>query len=270
MLLHTLAHCIGPLRLCTGRRLDDRKVQARGGQRDELARFDMGQRGGWRCVERGQAAAQHVLQCGGPALVGHMYGIDLGHVIEQLASQVGGVAAVPGAAVALVGPGTGLGVSGLVFPPGSAAGVPLSGEGGHVTLAAENETDAKTRLDEFNDTWGGRYPAIKGLWDSAWAEFVPFLDYSPEIRRVIYSTNAIESLNARMRRATRARGHFPQRASSAQVPLPHRQVPRPDRQRSRPLDEPLEARSQRLRHHLRRPTLHHQPLKPPCPLTPNT
>jgi transposase-like protein len=38
---------------------------------------------------------------------------------------------------------------------------------------------------------------------------VPFLDYSPEIRRVIYSTNAIESLNARMRRATRARGHFP-------------------------------------------------------------
>lgn len=74
---------------------------------------------------------------------------------------------------------------------------------------AVNETDAKTRLDEFNDTWGGRYPAIKGLWDSAWAEFVPFLDYSPEIRRVIYSTNAIESLNARMRRATRARGHFP-------------------------------------------------------------
>ena len=44
---------------------------------------------------------------------------------------------------------------------------------------------------------------------NAEAEFVPFLDYSPEIRRVIYSTNAIESLNARFRRATRARGHFP-------------------------------------------------------------
>lgn len=54
-----------------------------------------------------------------------------------LLRQVGGTTAVPGAAVALVGPGTGLGVSGLVFPPGSAAGVPLSGEGGHVTLAAE-------------------------------------------------------------------------------------------------------------------------------------
>jgi putative transposase len=74
---------------------------------------------------------------------------------------------------------------------------------------AVNEADARARLDEFHDTWGARYPAIKGLWDAAWAEFVPFLDYSPEIRRVIYSTNAIESLNARMRRATRARGHFP-------------------------------------------------------------
>ena len=50
---------------------------------------------------------------------------------------------------------------------------------------------------------------MTSLWEHAWAEFVPFLDYSTEIRRVIYSTNAIESLHARMRRATRARGHFP-------------------------------------------------------------
>lgn len=74
---------------------------------------------------------------------------------------------------------------------------------------AVNETDAQGRLDEFHDKWGDRYPAIKTLWSNAWSEFVPFLDYSPEIRRVIYSTNAIESLNARFRRATRARGHFP-------------------------------------------------------------
>jgi len=50
---------------------------------------------------------------------------------------------------------------------------------------------------------------VRQLWENAWAEFVPFLDYPAEIRRVIYSTNAIESLHARMRRATRARGHFP-------------------------------------------------------------
>ena len=74
---------------------------------------------------------------------------------------------------------------------------------------AVNEADAAARLAEFDDKWGERYPAIKNLWDNAWEEFVPFLDYSPEIRRVIYSTNAIESLNARFRRATRARGHFP-------------------------------------------------------------
>jgi putative transposase len=74
---------------------------------------------------------------------------------------------------------------------------------------AVNEEQAQAKLAEFHDTWGDRYPAIKGLWDNAWGEFIPFLDYSVEIRRVIYSTNAIESLNARMRRATRARGHFP-------------------------------------------------------------
>jgi transposase-like protein len=79
---------------------------------------------------------------------------------------------------------------------------------------AVNEADAQVRLDEFHDKWGDRYPAIRNLWSNAWSEFVPFLDYSPEIRRVIYSTNAIESLNARFRRATRARGHFPNEQSA--------------------------------------------------------
>ena len=79
---------------------------------------------------------------------------------------------------------------------------------------AVNEADAQVRLDEFHHKWGDRYPAIRTLWTNAWAEFVPFLDYSPEIRRVIYSTNAIESLNARFRRATRARGHFPNEQSA--------------------------------------------------------
>jgi transposase-like protein len=55
---------------------------------------------------------------------------------------------------------------------------------------AVNEADAKERLNEFDTIWGTKYPAIKGLWENAWTEFVPFLDYSPEIRRVIYSTNA--------------------------------------------------------------------------------
>jgi putative transposase len=52
------------------------------------------------------------------------------------------------------------------------------------------------------------------LWRAAWTEFIPFLDYNVEIRRVICSTNAIESLNARFRRAVRARGHFPNEQSA--------------------------------------------------------
>ncbi len=74
---------------------------------------------------------------------------------------------------------------------------------------AVNEADAKERLVEFFEKWADRYPAVRQLWENAWSEFVPFLDYDVEVRRVIYSTNAIESLHARMRRATRARGHFP-------------------------------------------------------------
>jgi len=68
---------------------------------------------------------------------------------------------------------------------------------------------AGDRFAEFSETWGVKYPAIIRMWESAWAEFVPFLAYELEVRRVIFSTNAIESLNARFRRAVRARGHFP-------------------------------------------------------------
>ena len=120
---------------------------------------------------------------------------------------------------------------------------------------APTEQAAKERLGEFFAAWCDRYPAVRNLWENAWADFVPFLDYSPEIRRVIYSTNAIESLHARFRGATRARGHFPNEQAAMKSPLPCRALPGPDRQRSAPLDEPLEARPQRLRHHLRGPAV---------------
>jgi transposase-like protein len=75
--------------------------------------------------------------------------------------------------------------------------------------SAPTEAAARSALDELEQKWGQRYPAIIRLWQNAWAEFVPFLAYSPEIRKVIYSTNAIESMHARFRRAVRVRGHFP-------------------------------------------------------------
>jgi putative transposase len=74
---------------------------------------------------------------------------------------------------------------------------------------APTEAAAKERFVEFTTKWGAQYPAIIRLWENAWSEFVPFLDYDVEIRRVICSTNAVESINARYRRAIRARGHFP-------------------------------------------------------------
>src|SRR3954471_12341918 len=79
---------------------------------------------------------------------------------------------------------------------------------------APNESAAAERFGEFQDAWGRKYPAIIRLWESAWAEFVPFLSFDVEIRTVICSTNAIESVNARIRKAVRARGHFPTEAAA--------------------------------------------------------
>ena len=79
---------------------------------------------------------------------------------------------------------------------------------------APSEQAAKERFAEFTAEWGQRYPAIVRLSESSWAEFVPFLEYDVEIRRVICTTNAIESINARYRRAVRARGHFPNEAAA--------------------------------------------------------
>jgi putative transposase len=74
---------------------------------------------------------------------------------------------------------------------------------------AATEAAALERLAEFAEVWEARYPAIVRLWENAWAEFVPFLAFDQDIRTVIYTTNAIESVNARIRKAVRARGHFP-------------------------------------------------------------
>ncbi|AEH07706.1 MULTISPECIES: IS256 family transposase [Protofrankia] len=74
---------------------------------------------------------------------------------------------------------------------------------------APTEAAALDRFTDFAATWEKKYPAIIRLWENAWAEFVPFLRFDAEIRTVICTTNAIESLNARFRRSVKARGHFP-------------------------------------------------------------
>jgi putative transposase len=74
---------------------------------------------------------------------------------------------------------------------------------------AVSQDAAAEALDEFEDEWGTKYPAIVDLWRDAWEVFIPFLAYPPEIRRVVYTTNMIESINYQLRKVTKNRGHFP-------------------------------------------------------------
>ncbi|MFF3489600.1 IS256 family transposase [Streptomyces sp. NPDC002701] len=79
---------------------------------------------------------------------------------------------------------------------------------------APSEAAATEQFLEFSEKWANKYPAVIKLWSDAWAEMVPFLSFDVEIRKVICSTNAIESVNARIRKAVRARGHFPNEAAA--------------------------------------------------------
>ena len=82
---------------------------------------------------------------------------------------------------------------------------------------AVDETAAGAALDAFAERWGRRYPAIVRLWRTHWEEFIPFLAFPPEVRRVIYTTNLIESINARLRKVTRNRGQFPSEQAALKV-----------------------------------------------------
>ena len=73
-------------------------------------------------------------------------------------------------------------------------------------------------LQAFEDSdWGRKYPAIAQSWRRAWAEVIPFYGFAEEVRRIIYTTNSIGALNAKLRRAVRARGHFPNDDAAAKL-----------------------------------------------------
>jgi transposase-like protein len=76
---------------------------------------------------------------------------------------------------------------------------------------------AEAAFAEFSEHWADTYPAMIRSWENSWAEFVPFLEFPAELRKVVYTTNAIESLNARFRRAVRHRGHFPNEQAALKV-----------------------------------------------------
>lgn len=68
---------------------------------------------------------------------------------------------------------------------------------------------AESALRTFEATWGQQYPMITQSWRSSWERVVPFLDFPPGLRRILYTTNAIESFNARVRKLVNGKGHFP-------------------------------------------------------------
>ena len=74
---------------------------------------------------------------------------------------------------------------------------------------AATEAEAEQYLTEFEAKWDDAYPPIAQSWRNNWARIIPFFDYPPEIRKIIYTTNAIESVNMSLRKVTKSRGSFP-------------------------------------------------------------
>lgn len=83
---------------------------------------------------------------------------------------------------------------------------------------AETVEAAQLALEQFDaGPWGRKYPAIAAAWRRNWEQVIPFFAYPSEVRRIVYTTNAIESLHAQVRRAVRARGHFPTDESATKL-----------------------------------------------------
>ena len=74
---------------------------------------------------------------------------------------------------------------------------------------AENADIALVRLEEFEAEWGKRYPAIGQVWRRAWEHVIPFFAFAPGIRKMIYTTNAVEALHRSLRKIIKTRGSFP-------------------------------------------------------------
>lgn len=82
---------------------------------------------------------------------------------------------------------------------------------------ADSEATARDRLDAFEQEWGAKYPMITRSWRTNWAHLTAFLAFPLEIRRIVYTTNAIESLNYQLRKIIKTKGHFPSEESAVKL-----------------------------------------------------
>ena len=86
---------------------------------------------------------------------------------------------------------------------------------------------AQAELEAFDEKWGQRFPVITQAWLNAWEHVIPFLAFPDEVRRVIYTTNAIEALNRQLRKAIKTKGQLPDRGRRPQARLPRAAERRP-------------------------------------------
>jgi putative transposase len=89
-------------------------------------------------------------------------------------------------------------------------GTPAGGAGAQTDLSGRSGHGGAGAAGRFRPwPWGQKYPAIAQSWRRNWEQVIPFFAFAPELRTILYTTNAIESLNAQVRKAVRVRGHFP-------------------------------------------------------------
>ena len=89
-------------------------------------------------------------------------------------------------------------------------GAEADGGGAAADLTAPSAEAAGAALDAFErGPWGRKFPTVVASWRRAWTHVIPFLAFPPDVRRVIYTTNALESVHAQLRKIIKTRGHFP-------------------------------------------------------------
>jgi putative transposase len=82
---------------------------------------------------------------------------------------------------------------------------------------AANAEEAEHQLELFDEKWGERYPMVAQTWRARWEHIIPFLALPADLRRIVYTTNAIEGLNRQVRKAIKTRGHFPDEQAATKL-----------------------------------------------------
>ena len=95
-------------------------------------------------------------------------------------------------------------------------------KGLRAVYTAVNAETAAEALEELDEVWGNRYPGVIRIWRRAWEEFIPFLRFPPQLRKIVYTTNLVESVHYQLRKVTKTTGTFPHRPIRTETATPRR------------------------------------------------